>query len=186
MPSPCVSSHLHVLALSLYIYICLSVSRPSYRPKHQGIAMEINESMRDFERDERVLEIQKSLWAVGRVPTIVQPGRRLVHEGKLDKVSRSSGNLQHYTVFLFNDILLYASTSALLAGKYRFHNVMQFYGVARCDPARCPAGVPLDRCLEVTGSSGRLLFVAPSAEHASVWVEKAQEVSYIFYIYFYR
>jgi RhoGEF domain/FYVE zinc finger/SOS1/NGEF-like PH domain len=93
----------------------------------EEIAMLVNESIREAEYLNKVLEIKKKFSGAG-VPDLVVPKRFLVREGQLAKVCRKEVKPRYF--FLFNDILIYAgindaaTTAVGAGGLYRFHRAM--------------------------------------------------------------
>lgn len=77
--------------------------------KIEAVASHINEQIRDRENVQRVINIQKAL-AGGR-PKIVTPGRRLVREGCLRKISTDGDAFHERYFILFSDMLLYCKVS---------------------------------------------------------------------------
>lgn len=76
----------------------------------------VNEKVREYESFFELIEIEKSL--VGYTDRLVSPGRILVKIGNLMKVCRK--NHQMRRVFLFSDLILYAS-EGFEEGRYLFH-----------------------------------------------------------------
>lgn len=69
------------------------------------VASHINSQLTQWENVQRMLALQRSL--VGGQPKIVVPGRLLVKEGVLMKLSRKTKAYHERRFFLFNDMLMY-------------------------------------------------------------------------------
>lgn len=85
-------------------------------------------------------------------------------EGDMYKI-RTNGFLLPMHVFLFNDILVYATTTFALPGKYHYRNQLEFYGVAACDEeARRKSGFLTNRqcAFKVTSPIGERILVVDS------------------------
>ncbi|CAG5115277.1 unnamed protein product, partial [Candidula unifasciata] len=80
------------------------------------VADHANDSMRHGDNVQKLLEVQKSL--IGQFE-VIQPGRVLVKQGELLKLSRKE--MQPRMFFLFNDVLLY--TTPATSG-YRINNIL--------------------------------------------------------------
>ena len=92
------------------------------------------------------------------------PGRRFVMEGDMYKI-RSNGFLLPIHVFLFSDIVVYATTSFALPGKFHYRNQLEFYGVAACDEAARKQSVFLSNmqcAFKLTFPAGERIFVVDS------------------------
>lgn len=82
----------------------------------QNVLSTINENVREYEHFFILLAIQRSL--IGLTSNLISPGRILVKKGELMKVCRK--NHQSRIVFLFSDLLIYASNGSC-EGEYIFH-----------------------------------------------------------------
>ncbi|KAG7169130.1 putative protein tag-52 [Homarus americanus] len=71
------------------------------------VAEHINRSISKAENLQRMLMIQRAFKRT--LPSIIAPGRHLLKEGVLHKVSRNGNNSQPRLFFLFTDILLYTT-----------------------------------------------------------------------------
>ncbi|XP_049829803.1 putative protein tag-52 [Schistocerca gregaria] len=71
----------------------------------EEVAKHINNLMREQENMERMVRLQNSL--VGGLPQIVVPGRRVLKEGLLMKVSPQGKSAHPRYFILFNDMLMY-------------------------------------------------------------------------------
>ncbi|KAK7481794.1 hypothetical protein BaRGS_00026941, partial [Batillaria attramentaria] len=85
------------------------------------VADHANESMRHGDNVQKLLEIQRSL--IGQFE-VIQPGRVLVKQGELMKLSRKE--MQPRMFFLFSDVLLYTTPST---GGYRLNNILPLNGM---------------------------------------------------------
>ncbi|BFZ08455.1 hypothetical protein BsWGS_11493 [Bradybaena similaris] len=85
------------------------------------VADHANDSMRHGDNVQKLLEVQKSL--IGQFE-VIQPGRVLVKQGELLKLSRKE--MQPRMFFLFNDVLLY--TTPATTG-YRINNILPLTGM---------------------------------------------------------
>lgn len=92
------------------------------------VADHANESMRQGDQVQKMLEIQKCLDGHFEV---IKPGRVLIKEGELMKLSRKE--MQPRMFFLFNDVLLY--TTPTPTGGYRLNNVLTLVGMKVTLPA---------------------------------------------------
>ncbi|XP_063601632.1 FYVE, RhoGEF and PH domain-containing protein 3-like [Penaeus indicus] len=75
------------------------------------VAEHIDRSISKSESLQRVLVIQRAL--KNGQPNIISPGRHLLKEGVLQKVSRSGNSYQARLFFLFSDVLLYTKPPAI-------------------------------------------------------------------------
>jgi hypothetical protein len=75
--------------------------------KVKAVADRVNESVRNRENIEKVIEIQNKLVRLGN-QTLVEPQRKFVKEGMLAKLSMTDDSLQTRAVYLFSDLLLTA------------------------------------------------------------------------------
>ncbi|XP_062613414.1 uncharacterized protein LOC134275178 [Saccostrea cucullata] len=94
-----------------------------------NVADHANESMRQGDHVQKMLEIQKSVEGNYEV---IKPGRTFLKEGELMKLSRKE--MQPRMFFLFNDVLLY--TSPIATGGYRFNNALTLVGMKVSKPKR--------------------------------------------------
>ena len=74
--------------------------------------------MIDFDRRENVRKIERKFKENVR---LLEPHRSFVCEGKLWKISNHNGKNRLYQFFLFNDLLIYASS---YGQKYKIHNML--------------------------------------------------------------
>lgn len=81
-----------------------------------------------------ILSIQKSL--IGWKENLLIPGRRFIKSGRVQKISRRTH--QPRQMFLFSDILIYASPS-IIDDHYHFHRLIQLENI-RIDSS------PIDDC----------------------------------------
>ncbi|GMS92419.1 hypothetical protein PENTCL1PPCAC_14594, partial [Pristionchus entomophagus] len=69
-------------------------------------ASHANEMMKKLDRYGKVIEVQEQL---GNAISLVHPGRELLRQGSLQKISSSTGKTEERFVFLFNDLIVLAS-----------------------------------------------------------------------------
>ena len=82
----------------------------------------LQESVRELEDHDAVLAVQSRFNNTGA--NLAKVGRTILREGDLVKVSLRRGGEQKYRFFLFNDLLVYASTT-FSGGKFKVHQVLQ-------------------------------------------------------------
>ena len=129
-------THTHTLTLSLLILPIQRIPRyklllneivKNTKPTHpdytqlttalskvEAVSHEINDRMKEFERRETVKLIERSF---KQNIKLLAPHRQFIKQGKLWKVCRNRDRI--YNFFLFNDLILYAST---YGSKYSLHN----------------------------------------------------------------
>ncbi|XP_076448125.1 uncharacterized protein LOC143284890 [Babylonia areolata] len=90
------------------------------------VADHANESMRHGDNVQKLLEIQRSL--IGQFE-VIQPGRVLIRQGELMKMSRKE--MQPRMFFLFSDVLLYTTPTAT---GYRLNNILPLQGMKVLPP----------------------------------------------------
>nr|KAI8733020.1 FYVE; RhoGEF and PH domain-containing protein 6-like isoform X3 [Biomphalaria glabrata] len=90
------------------------------------VADHANESMRQGDNVQNLLEVQRSL--VGQWE-VIQPGRVLIKKGELQKLSRKE--MQPRMFILFNDVLLH--TTAAATG-YKINNILPLTGMRVSSP----------------------------------------------------
>jgi len=138
------------------------------------VAQHINERMRASELEAKILEIQASLWSVtSAAPELVAPGRRFVREGDAAKLRRDGRLHRNYHLFLFNDLVVYATRSPILRGRFHFHRAMEFLGAFPADKEVEDAGVALkygEAAFKITGSTGYRIFVVDSDAERREWL----------------
>jgi len=74
----------------------------------QDVALEINEAVRESERQARLNKIARN-FLDAREKSIRQPGRHFFHDGELHKVCRKENRVRHF--FLFSDCFINAATT---------------------------------------------------------------------------
>lgn len=142
------------------------------------MASHVNEALGKHENNLKVLEIQSSLWKVRGVPALLNPGRRFVLEGDMYKIRRN-GLLLPVHVFLFNDLLVYATKTFGLAGKYHYRNQVEFYGVSECDvqAREMSAFISGKQCsFKLTSPQAERVFVVDSLRQRDVWVDTVNKL----------
>ncbi|XP_066505097.1 FYVE, RhoGEF and PH domain-containing protein 6-like isoform X2 [Hoplias malabaricus] len=95
----------------------------------KDVATHANETMRQGDNFQKVMQVQCSLSGHHE---IVQPGRVLLKEGTLMKLSRKV--MQPRMFFLFNDTLLY--TTPLQSGQYKLNNQLSLAGMKVSKPSQ--------------------------------------------------
>ncbi len=85
-----------------------------------------NEMMHKLDKYKNVLEVQELL---GNQLDLVKPGRELVRQGKLTKISQRSGKHESRQAFLFSDILLVCEERQISLSKYRLTAVIEADGM---------------------------------------------------------
>ena len=139
------------------------------------VADHINQRMADKEMQAKVLEIQSSLWsATETVPNLVEPGRRFVKEGPVGKLRRDGKVQRNYYLFAFSDVVVYATVSPVLRGRYHFHRMLPFYGAFAADEEVAAAGGPGlkfgEAAFKITGPSGYRIFVVETDAVRREWL----------------
>lgn len=91
------------------------------------VANYVNETIRDHEMMVNMLNIQKSFIGLKQVSSnnknILIPGRKFLKRGRVQKICRR--NHQPRELFLFSDMLIYASPS-IIEEHYHFHRIIPF------------------------------------------------------------
>jgi len=144
----------------------------------EEVAAHVNERLRKHENNSKVLEIQSKLWKVRGSPCLLSPGRRYIMEGKMYKI-RSSGVLAEVHVFLFSDILVYATQTVLLPGRYHYRNQFEFYGAKVSDiEARQQTAFihGSQSAFTISSPNGVRTFVCDSQNQRDVWVNTINEL----------
>lgn len=90
----------------------------------------INEAIRDRENCEKMSEVQARFTSDSE--NLFLPTRYLIREGDLLKLDRRNNSLQ-YTFFLFNDILIYAESTAL---GLKLHRIMNLDTLSLSTPSK--------------------------------------------------
>ncbi|CAG5120814.1 unnamed protein product, partial [Candidula unifasciata] len=85
------------------------------------VAEHANNSMRQGDHLQKLLEVQRSL--VGQFE-VIQPGRVLIKQGELQKLSRRE--MQPRMFFLFSDVLLYTTPTSI---GYKINNILSLTGM---------------------------------------------------------
>eukprot|EP00009_Paramoeba_aestuarina_P014918 CAMPEP_0201531454 /NCGR_PEP_ID=MMETSP0161_2-20130828/47660_1 /ASSEMBLY_ACC=CAM_ASM_000251 /TAXON_ID=180227 /ORGANISM="Neoparamoeba aestuarina, Strain SoJaBio B1-5/56/2" /LENGTH=579 /DNA_ID=CAMNT_0047934371 /DNA_START=171 /DNA_END=1907 /DNA_ORIENTATION=- len=98
----------------------------------EGVATYVNESVRERQSMEKILELKKKL--TGDVPNLFLVEKRIFHiEGVLGKVCRKT--TKNRTFFLFSDILIYAvkMENSPIAEQYKFHRAIDLFKASIID-----------------------------------------------------
>lgn len=85
-----------------------------------------NDMMHNLDKYKNVLEVQELL---GNQLDLVKPGRELVRQGKLIKISQRSGKHEPRQAFLLSDILLVCEERQISLSKYRLTAVIEADGM---------------------------------------------------------
>ncbi|CAI4226470.1 unnamed protein product [Auanema sp. JU1783] len=83
-------------------------------------ATHANEMMKKLERFGKVITVQEEL---GNSISLVSPGRELLRQDVIQKISSKTEKPEERTLFLFNDFILLASERRLGMGRYRLRAV---------------------------------------------------------------
>ncbi|XP_048739942.2 FYVE, RhoGEF and PH domain-containing protein 6-like isoform X3 [Ostrea edulis] len=127
------------------------------------VADHANESMRQGDHVQKMLEIQKSVEGNYEV---IKPGRTFLKEGELMKLSRKE--MQPRMFFLFNDVLLY--TTPIATGGYRFNNALTLVGMKVSKPKRDD----LKTEFNIISIQRSFMVVSKSQADRDSWVDKLQ------------
>lgn len=127
------------------------------------VADHANESMRQGDHVQKMLEIQKSVEGNYEV---IKPGRTFLKEGELMKLSRKE--MQPRMFFLFNDVLLY--TSPIATGGYRFNNALTLVGMKVSKPKRDD----LKTEFNIISIQRSFMVIAKNEEERNSWVDMLQ------------
>ncbi|ELU11305.1 hypothetical protein CAPTEDRAFT_179012 [Capitella teleta] len=121
------------------------------------------ERMVHLENLQKLLELQRDL--VG-IDNLVQPQRRFIREGCLQKLSRKG--YQQRMFFLFSDMLVYSSRTATPSLQFKVHGQLPLRGMV-IDESDPKMAVP--NGFTVYGGNRCLLVSATSPEERSKWME---------------
>jgi hypothetical protein len=147
----------------------------------QLVANHVNERMKQSEAEAKALEIQASLWtATGTIPELITPGRRFVKEGPVSKLRRTGTLKRNFYLFAFNDIVVYATKSPILKGRFHFHKAIQFFGAFEADSEALDCGAQLkygECAFKITGSNGYRIFVVDSDSQRREWLKALNDLS---------
>nr|XP_022299386.1 activating transcription factor 7-interacting protein 1-like isoform X2 [Crassostrea virginica] len=128
------------------------------------VADHANESMRQGDHVQKMLEIQKSVEGNYEV---IKPGRTFLKEGELMKLSRKE--MQPRMFFLFNDVLLY--TTPITTGGYRLNNALTLVGMKVSKPKRDD----LKTEFNIISIQRSFMVIAKSEAERNSWVDMLQE-----------
>ncbi|KAK1804396.1 hypothetical protein P4O66_020425, partial [Electrophorus voltai] len=95
----------------------------------KGVTNHANESMKQGDNFQKLMQVQCRLTGQHE---IVQPGRVLLKEGTLMKLSRKV--MQPIMLFLFNDTLLY--TTSVQSGQYKLKSMLSLAGMKVSKPSQ--------------------------------------------------
>lgn len=101
----------------------LASSLDNLKEEHYTVAYKIQES------DDRIKLLALQACFSGNV-SIYTPSRRLIHEGLVERVKKSKGNIvsQKYYMHLFNDCVVYSSTGLVNFNKFKMHKMIDLNG----------------------------------------------------------
>ncbi|XP_022299385.2 uncharacterized protein LOC111108108 isoform X1 [Crassostrea virginica] len=128
------------------------------------VADHANESMRQGDHVQKMLEIQKSVEGNYEV---IKPGRTFLKEGELMKLSRKE--MQPRMFFLFNDVLLY--TTPITTGGYRLNNALTLVGMKVSKPKRDD----LKTEFNIISIQRSFMVIAKSEAERNSWVDMLQK-----------
>eukprot|EP01084_Bolivina_argentea_P084050 152115_1 len=138
--------------------------------KVENISLEINSRMKEFERRETVKKIERKFDGAIR---ILEPHRQFVSEGKLWKVCRNKDRLYHF--FLFNDILIYASS---YGRGYKFHNQLPINAAFKClvlEDASAYGSEKNGRIFSIVSEKKSFVVYADTRSEAQRWVDNIRQ-----------
>ncbi|ELU12818.1 hypothetical protein CAPTEDRAFT_186498 [Capitella teleta] len=99
------------------------------------VAAHINEHIKQQDNFKRVLQIQKSL-SGGAAPRLLAPGRVIIKEGLLKKVSRKAGRSHDRLFYLFSDLLMYTKPRLLEGTTLQTQTCCCVFPLAHCKVMR--------------------------------------------------
>ncbi len=101
----------------------LARSLDNLKDEHDTVAYKIQES------NDRIKLLALQACFSGNV-SIYTPSRRLIHEGLVERVKKSKGNIisQKYYMHLFNDCVVYSSTGLVNFNKFKMHKMIDLNG----------------------------------------------------------
>lgn len=134
--------------------------------KVNEVSHEINERMKEFERRETVKLIELSF---KQNLKLLAPHRQFIKQGKLNKVCRNKDRMYHF--FLFNDVILYAST---YGSKYSLHNQLPIdatFNVLWINEVGKYGQEKADRLFQIISAKKSFVVFGDTAEEAKEWFE---------------
>lgn len=116
--------------------------------KVQGVVEEVNKKKRDSENLQKILEIQGQISNISELgQSLVKPGRQFLREMTCSKIS-SQGKTQERHLFLFSDLLVFASSTLFQQKISEFKSTIK--GKASVSNSRkiylYKSAIPLKRC----------------------------------------
>ncbi|KAK7078752.1 Rho guanyl-nucleotide exchange factor activity protein [Halocaridina rubra] len=108
------------------------------------VASHIEDSIKKAECVQRMLKIQEALKS-GQ-PNIIAPGRLLIREGILQKVSRTGKNSQPRLFFLFTDILMYTKLASSNLNNTANASFSEISDVYKSRSLECCCLLPVRHC----------------------------------------
>ncbi|KRX23310.1 Telomere length regulation protein TEL2 -like protein, partial [Trichinella nelsoni] len=82
-----------------------------------ALAETVDSCIEEFENSAKIIAVQNML--DGCAPKLVMPGRKLLKEGLLSKMSSSNSGFRHRMFWLFTDIILYAKPAMKKKNRYQ-------------------------------------------------------------------
>ncbi|OUC47345.1 RhoGEF domain protein [Trichinella nativa] len=82
-----------------------------------ALAETVDSCIEEFENSAKIIAVQNML--DGCAPKLVMPGRKLLKEGLLNKMSSSNSGFRHRMFWLFTDIILYAKPAMKKKNRYQ-------------------------------------------------------------------
>jgi len=98
---------------------------------------------------------------------IVHPERKFIRKGTLRKLS-SKGVLIEYTVFLFNDILIYGAIKDSRRGTYKHHRTLH---LSLCSIHECnsPSLAHVRAAFEIRSPQKNAIFICKTEQEKNIW-----------------
>ncbi|KRZ80022.1 putative protein tag-52, partial [Trichinella papuae] len=112
-----------------------------------ALAETVDSCIEEFENSAKIIAVQNML--DGCAPKLVMPGRKLLKEGLLSKMSSSNSGFRHRMFWLFTDIILYAKPAMKKKNRYQ-----------------CCCILPLRHCM-IERILGRSMFRKPTKKRRS-------------------
>ncbi|KRZ63145.1 putative protein tag-52, partial [Trichinella nativa] len=112
-----------------------------------ALAETVDSCIEEFENSAKIIAVQNML--DGCAPKLVMPGRKLLKEGLLNKMSSSNSGFRHRMFWLFTDIILYAKPAMKKKNRYQ-----------------CCCILPLRHCM-IERILGRSMFRKPTKKRRS-------------------
>ena len=136
------------------------------------LANYVNETIRDHEMIEKMVELQKSL--VGLTDSLFVPGRRLIKYGKLSKICRKNHQIRLF--ILFSDSIFYAAPT-LLEHQYIFHRKID---LDDCSMDAFQDSEFFVNAIQITSSEKSFICYCDSASEREIWLNTFQKTKHLF------